>query len=113
MNIFKYFNENREDDEIPVFETNRLVEAVSVENNGRITEEDTAAAATETPEAVQNEALLTLISNQLGMFRKKLQENDVKAQNKQEWFLIASVLDRVCLIVYAIISLFGLFVILI
>ena len=70
-------------------------------------------AVIEASEAVQNEALLTLISNQLGLFRKRMQQTDVKEMNKQEWYLIATVLDRVCLLVYGVISLFGLFIILI
>lgn len=98
-----------------MIETNRLVEAVGGTPNTRGAEDqaEEPVAVIEASEAVQNEALLTLISNQLGLFRKRMQQTDVKEMNKQEWYLIATVLDRVCLLVYGVISLFGLFIILI
>lgn len=98
-----------------MIETNRLVEAVGARANteGAEDQAEEPVGATEASEAVKNEALLTLISNQLGLFRKRMQQTDVKEMNKQEWYLIATVLDRVCLLVYGVISLFGLFIILI
>ena len=100
---------------LSIFVFVRLAEAVG---EGRADTESAEAdgqqeETVEVPEALQNEALLTLISNQLGLFRKQLQQTDAKDTNKREWYLIATVLDRVCLLVYGVISLFGLFVVLI
>ena len=61
----------------------------------------------------QAESLLVLINNQIAMLRRKFQESDLKESNRKEWYLIALVCDRLCLIIYSIVSFVGLFVILI
>lgn len=92
-----------EDDDMKVIETNQILEQT----------DEQVAGASAVSEQVQTDALLTLINNQIALFRRKLKENDVKDVNKQEWYLIATVLDRVCLLTYSLIAAFGLFVILI
>lgn len=42
------------------------------------------------------------------MFRMRIQEKDLKDTNRREWYLIASVLDRFCLIVLSIVMSIGL-----
>ncbi len=59
----------------------------------------------------QSKKLLVLINNQIAMLRIRLQEKDIKEQNKKDWFLIASSLDRFFLYVYIIVMFFGIFVI--
>ena len=86
-----------------VIETNQILEQT----------DEQVAGASAVSEQVQTDALLTLINNQIALFRRKLKENDVKDVNKQERYLIATVLDRVCLLTYSLIAAFGLFVILI
>ena len=61
----------------------------------------------------QAQTLLVLINNQLAMFRMRLQEGDQKEKNRNDWYLIATVLDRFCLICYTVIMLLGLFIVLI
>jgi hypothetical protein len=61
----------------------------------------------------QAQTLLVLINNQLAMFRMRLQEGDHKEKNRNDWYLIATVLDRFCLICYTVIMLLGLFIVLI
>ena len=61
----------------------------------------------------QAKILLTLINNQLAKERRRMQQSDMKDMNKMEWYFIAVVLDRLCLLVYAVIGMFGLFIILI
>jgi hypothetical protein len=53
-----------------------------------------------------------LICNQLAMFRMKLQEKELKDTNRKEWYLIATVLDRFCLIILSIIMSIGLIAVL-
>ncbi len=55
--------------------------------------------------------LLILISNQLSLIRMRYKEKDIQSKNKNDWGLIAHVLDRFCLIVYIVITLVGLFII--
>jgi len=85
-----------ESDEIRLIETDQIVEQ--------------ASQGTEIGQAA---ALLTLINNQIAHERKRLRKNDSIARNKYEWYIVAIVLDRLCLFGYTVIGLFGLFVILI
>jgi hypothetical protein len=55
----------------------------------------------------QTQILLTLINNQLAMMRTKFQEEDMKTVNQKDWYIIASCLDRFCLIIYICLSVFA------
>ncbi len=87
------------DEEIEVLDTNQVSQ--------QLQQNDPTSPANPN-EFTQIQMLLVLINNQLAMFRMKLQENDLKECNHREWFLIACVFDRVCLIVLSIISSIGL-----
>ena len=71
------------------------------------------AAGNSNLDTYQAQTLLVLINNQLAMFRMRLQEGDLKEKNRNDWYLIATVLDRFCLICYTAIMLLGLFIVLI
>ena len=81
---------------------------VSTANNEQQQQQSTAKL-----DVSQARTLLILINNQLAMFRTRLQENDLKEKNRNDWYLIATVLDRFCLGVYSFIMLLGLFIVLI
>ncbi len=84
-------------EEIRVIDTEPVVQQVAGE------QADLARAA----------ALLTLINNQIAHERKRLRQSEAASQSKLEWHLVAVVLDRLCLLGYAAVGLFGLFVILV
>lgn len=60
---------------------------------------------------LSSKAMLALINNQVGAFRSKLKQNDLKNMNKQEWYLIATVFDRLFLIIYIVLALFKIFLV--
>lgn len=74
-------------------------------------ESENARSSNEKNDSVQAKTLLILISNQLAMFRSKIKEKESREKNQRDWLVIASVLDRFCLIVYYSVTLFGLFII--
>lgn len=59
----------------------------------------------------QAKTMLVLINNQLAMMRIKAQEKDSKEQNKKDWHVVSCAFDRMFLMLYVIIMLFGLFII--
>lgn len=61
----------------------------------------------------QAQLLLTHINNQIAQERKRLRHNETKEHNRNEWYLIAIVLDRMCLLAYTVVALVGLFFILV
>ncbi len=120
--VFKYGSLNQalgennllRDDDIEVIDTSNLLQQQQSSS-----EQLVAAANNEQQQSTakldvsQARTLLILINNQLAMFRTRLQENDLKEKNRNDWYLIATVLDRFCLGVYSFIMLLGLFIVLI
>ena len=72
---------------------------------------EATAEASFTSDIRNAKTLLVLINNQLAIQRMKIQEKDTLDDNKKEWYLIASTLDRFCLLCYSVITLLGLFII--
>lgn len=87
--------------------------SIATESNNEASNESTLAKADKVTSLDINQAktLLSLISNQLAILRLKLQEQDLKDQNKRDWLLVAIILDRFCIFIYLIIMLIGIFII--
>lgn len=125
-------------EEIEILDTSRLAQSNHQENNNDVT--NTSSSATQTQDLAnllggggsgggnndnenqdyisktkseldQSKKLLVLINNQIAMLRIRLQEKDIKEQNKKDWYLIACSLDRFFLYLYIIVMFFGIFVI--
>jgi hypothetical protein len=118
-------------EEIELLDTSRLAQQNQQENNNDVTN----SSVTQTPDLAnlissgnnesenqdylkktkseldQSKKLLVLINNQIAMLRIRLQEKDIKEQNKKDWYLIACSLDRFFLYVYIVVMFFGIFVI--
>jgi hypothetical protein len=68
-------------------------------------------AATQHTDQDDMQSLVTLINNQIAMLRKRLKEKEAQQQAKKEWFLVASIIDRISLFAYILAMCFGLIIV--
>lgn len=107
-----FSNETLIGEEIRTIDTTQIL-AASGQEESEPRVSGTSEEASKEQDLVQAKALLTLINNQVANERKRLQQDELRQRNRDEWYTIATVLDRLCLLGYAVIGLLGLLIVLV